>query len=57
MGKYNNADINARLCKLYNDVLIQNEYHFMFECKLYDLKRVRFVLMLDICNGNEKTKW
>ncbi len=57
VGRWNNVNINARLCKLCNNGSIENEYHFMFECQFYDQEIARFVHMLDILNGDEKMKW
>ncbi len=53
VGRWNNVDIYARFCKLCNNGLIENEYHFMFECTwcLLALSNVDvfIVMFIELC--------
>ena len=42
-GRYCNVPLNDRLCKVCNDNVIENEFHFVMKCTLYqDLRTVLF---------------
>ena len=40
-GRWSNIPRNERLCSICNK--LEDEYHFLFECKLYDELRVKYI--------------
>ena len=61
-GRFEQLPINERLCKICNQNMVEDEYHFVFECVAYDVLRIMFLnhvtkLYPDFMHLNKESKW
>jgi len=42
-GRYDRIEKNMRLCQIYNNHELEDEFHFVFNCRPYTLLRERYI--------------